>query len=119
MGLGSWLKRHLIQSSRFHLHQEVAATPGELIDLIDRFIDGPMRYPMEWDDFISWEQANPSVEAVRQTIGAYESELFSGTKAGRNAYRRQVIEERNRLAAIIGRPQRDLPMLGDALGDSP
>ena len=60
MGIGAWLKRLLVQSSHIHLHQEVATTPGDLIDLMDRFIDGAMRYPLEWDDFISWEQTNPT-----------------------------------------------------------
>jgi hypothetical protein len=114
MGLRTWLKRVLEQPSHVHLAQEVAGTPGDLIDLIDRFIDGPMRYPLEWDDFISWEQANPNVEAARQAIGQYEPWLFSQSAAKKNAYAYRVIEERNRLAAIIGRPQRDLPSLGDA-----
>jgi hypothetical protein len=31
-----------------------------------------------------------------------------------NVYRYRVIEERNRLAAALGRPQRDLPLLSDS-----
>lgn len=111
MGLRTWLKRVLTQSSRVHLHQEPASTTGDLIELIDRCIEGRLNYPMEWDDFISWEQANPNVEAARDAIGKYEPWLFSGSKAKRNAYWHRVVEERNRLAALLGRPQRQLPAL--------
>lgn len=70
-----------------------------------------MKYPLEWDDFISWEQTNPNLEAVREAIGRHEAWLFSGNKAKRIAYLQRVIEERNRLAALLGRSQRDLPTL--------
>ena len=111
MALGPWLKRIFEQSPRVHIRQEVAATPGDLIDLIDRFMDGRTRYPLEWDDFISWEQTNPNVEAVRREIGMHERWLFSEDRAKINAYGFRVVEQRNRLAAIIGRPQRPLPTL--------
>ncbi len=103
------MKRFLEQSSHIHIRQDVAATPGDLVDLIDRFIDGQPRYPLEWDDFISWTQRNPNVEAARQAIGQYEWMLFSDSLAKRNVYCCRVIEERNRLAATIGRPARELP----------
>ncbi|MDP1601613.1 MAG: hypothetical protein Q8M13_20835 [Phenylobacterium sp.] len=111
MALGAWLQRIFVQSSRVHICQDVAATPGDLVDLIDRFIDGPMRYPLEWDDFISWEQANPNVEAARREIGKHEEWLFSRDSSKISAYSFRVVEQRNRLAAIVGRPQRPLPTL--------
>jgi hypothetical protein len=113
MRVGIWLKRFFEQSSHIHARQDVAGTPGELIELIDRFVDGPMRYPLEWDDFISWEQANPNVERVRRSLGRNESWLFSRSKSKRNAYVYRLVEERNRLAAAIGEPQRELPAIGD------
>jgi hypothetical protein len=111
MTVGAWLKRIFEQSPRVHIRQDVGATPGDLIDLIDRFMDGSTRYPLEWDDFISWEQTNPNVEAVRREIGAHEGWLFSKDRAKINAYGFRVVEQRNRLAAMIGRTQRPLPTL--------
>jgi hypothetical protein len=100
------LKRLFVRSSFVHLHQDPATTPGDLIELIDRFVDGRLHYGLEWDDFISWEHTNPSVEAARQTIGAHERLLFSGSRQARDLYCAHVIEQRNRLAAVLGRPQR-------------
>lgn len=111
MALGAWLKRIFEQSPRVHIRQDIAATTGDLVDLIDRFIDGSVRYPLEWDDFISWKQANPNVEAVRREIGKHEEWLFSGDSSKISAYGYRVVEQRNRLAAIIGRPPRSLPAL--------
>ncbi len=86
MGLMHWLKRLFAHSSRLHLHQEAASTTGELIDLIDRCIEDRLYYPMEWDVFISWEQANPHVEKVRQIIGGYPHDTLGAT-AGRKIIR--------------------------------
>ena len=119
MGLRVWFKRLWERTPRvhFHVHQEVAATPGDLIDLIDRFIDNDPRHPFEWDDFISWDQDNPNVEAARQAIGKYEGWLFSRNRSKIDAYAYRAAEERNRLAAIIGRPLREMPAL-DATGEA-
>ena len=111
MGLRAWLERVLTHSSHIHLHQEPASAPGDLIDLIDRCLEDRLSYPLEWDDFISWEQANPNLEAARNAIGKQEPWLFSGNKAKQNAYWYCVVEQRNRLAAVLGRPQRKLPAL--------
>lgn len=119
MGLRGWLRRIWERFPRvhFHVHREVATTPGDLIDLIDRFIDNQVRYPFEWDDFISWEQDNPNVEAARQAIGKYEGWLFSKNQSKIDAYAYRAAEERNRLAAILGRPLRELPAL-DSVGEA-
>jgi hypothetical protein len=81
-------------------------TPTDLVSLIDRFIDGNVSYPLEWDDFISWPQDNPNLEAVRLRIGERESLLFSDKAEDKTKYGQIVINERNRLAAILGIPQR-------------
>jgi hypothetical protein len=72
------------------------------VNLIDRFLDDNVHYPLEWDDFISWENANPFVEKVRNNIGRHEALLFSKNARDRKEYRQILVEERNRVAAIIG-----------------
>jgi hypothetical protein len=117
MRIGTWLKQLFVKSSFVHLHQDPAATPGELIELIDRFVDGHLRYGLEWDDFISWEHHNPAVEKARCAIGAVERLLFTRTKAGHDLYCARVIEERNRIAAVLGRPLRDWHMSSPSADD--
>ena len=107
-GFGAALRRWLIHSSVVHLRLDPAATPGELVELIDRFVDGPLRYPLEWDDFISWESSSPAVETVRRKLCEHERWLFSRSVKLREAYANVAIEERNRLAALLGRSVRPL-----------
>lgn len=38
------------QSVHVHVRTSEIQTLRELIDLIDRFIDGEVAYPLEWDD---------------------------------------------------------------------
>jgi hypothetical protein len=106
MGLRARLREFLRRSSFIHQHEQPANTPAEFIDLADRFVDSQPRYPLEWDDFISWDNSNPELEAVRNRIGELETALFSGSTIGRKMYANRVIEERDRLAAILGRPAR-------------
>lgn len=40
----------------------------EVADLIDRFLDGPVTHPYEWDDFLSLRDRTPEVEQVRREI---------------------------------------------------
>ncbi len=61
-----------------------------------------MRYPLEWDDFVSWENSNSSLEAVRLRIGEAEALLFSGDAAKKRRYIEIIIAERNKLAGIVG-----------------
>lgn len=96
-----------VQSRRVHLRQNPAEDTRSLVDLIDRFLDGPMRYELEWDDFISWRNENPHVEDIRNRIGQFEPLLFSKNKADRTMYRSKLIEERNRLARLLGMRVRD------------
>jgi hypothetical protein len=83
----------------------------DIIELFDRFVFGPeMRYPLEWDDFISWESGNLQAEEVRLRLGEHERLLFSQDKALMKKYSVIVVEERNRLAVILGIPTRELPI---------
>lgn len=109
--IGRLLKRiqgAFVQNRRVHLRQNPAETTRDLVDLIDRFLDGPMRYDLEWDDFISWENGNAHVEEVRNRIGQFERLLFSKDKLDRALYREKLIEERNQLARFLSIPVRDI-----------
>ena len=75
---------------------------SELVLLFDRFLDGPMAYPLEWDDFISWRNSNPNIEEIRNRIGQSESLLFSRDINDKAEYRRVIVTERNRAAALAG-----------------
>jgi hypothetical protein len=48
---------------------------ADAIDLIDRFLDGEVSYPLEWDDFISWEHPNPTIDGY--ALRSVNSNLFS------------------------------------------
>jgi hypothetical protein len=65
-----------------------------------------MRYDLEWDDFISWKADNPQIEQIRNRIGEHEILLFSGNMRNRELYANYIVEERNRLAAILNIPLR-------------
>ena len=84
----------------------MASTPTELISLIDRFMGDELRYGFEWDDFISWEQGNWLVEEARNAIGEFEPFLFSKEASEREIYMAAVVRQRNKIAALIGAPQR-------------
>jgi hypothetical protein len=78
----------------------------ELVDVIDRFIDGTLKYRLEWDDFISWENENGAVEAIRDKIAALEPMFFSAHLVDRSRALALLVEERNRAAALCGRSSR-------------
>jgi hypothetical protein len=40
----------------------------EVADLIDRFLDGRVAHPYEWDDFLSVRDRTPEVERLRREI---------------------------------------------------
>lgn len=111
-----WLKSLLRNSSLIHVRQSDFSKPSEVIDLIDRFIDGNTRYDLEWDDFISWNNTNHNIEKLRTEIGKYEYLLFQRKdKYSRLNYCNKVIEQRNILASKISLPTRPLLTLGDFL----
>ena len=107
------IKNFLVNGQTIHLWQDNASSPGELIGLMDRFLDGNYIYPMEWDDFISWENDNANFEQIRQRIGMHEALLFSGEVGGMKQYKAYVLDERNRLAGIVGIPVRLMPGDGE------
>lgn len=97
----------LIRSTRVHLHNESASSAQEIVGLMDRFLDRKPRYDLEWDDFISWENENTQAEQVRERIGKFEPLLFSSSLRDKLKYRNFIVEERNRLALLLGVPARE------------
>jgi hypothetical protein len=102
-----FLRRWLPSSPHVHLRQRGPEAFSELVALFDRFLDGPMAYPLEWDDFISWKNQNPNIEAIRERLGQSEAMLFSRDPAQKARYGAAVIEERNKAAALCGLAARD------------
>jgi hypothetical protein len=100
------MRKWFRMSPHIHVRQHGVDSVGDLVDLIDRFIDDRMNYDLEWDDFISWKHDNHFIENVRQTIGAQEQLLFSKDKADRAEYVKELVHVRNRAAALIGLPPR-------------
>jgi hypothetical protein len=96
MGFLRWLRSKLRTSAIVHIHEEVGSVAGA-IDVIDRFLAGDVNYPLEWDDFISWEHPNPTIERLRTEIGEFEPLLFEGD---RNGYAREVKAIRDRYAPL-------------------
>lgn len=101
--LRSWLHT----SSHFHIREHGVTSLNDAVRLIDRFIDGNLEYPLEWDDFISWRHDNIEVDNLVDAIGRYEPLLFSKKSSDRTVYVERLLEERNRVAALIGVPTRD------------
>ncbi|MFT3789477.1 MAG: hypothetical protein QM741_00035 [Rudaea sp.] len=95
-----------VGSRHFHVRQNVAANAGDLVCLIDRFVDDKLKFPLEWDDFISWENENPGIEAVRKKLSALEPLFFSSNKLDRHQALKKLIQERNCLAGLCGLPLR-------------
>ena len=107
----SCVSRIFREAPYVHFRERGVHDFADLVGLIDRFIDGQIRYGLEWDDFISWKQENPNVEAIRQRIGSHERLLFSKSPEDRTAYVSVLIEERNRAAAFVGIRAREDNML--------
>lgn len=100
------IRQWLHHSPHVHIRFEGICSLSDLVDLIDRFIDGQMKYDLEWDDFISWKHANPNIESIRQRIEATQPLLASGSKTDLAQFIDGLIEERNQVAALIGMPPR-------------
>jgi acyl-CoA hydrolase len=100
--LTSWLRR----SERVHVRVRGVNDLSDLVGLIDRFLDDRVQYPLEWDDFVSWKHESVHIEKVRQLIEQHEPLLFSKTSSDREKYAAMLIEERNRVAKMIGSPLR-------------
>jgi hypothetical protein len=80
---------------------------SELVALFDRFLGTGLAYDLEWDDFISWRNKNPNIEEIRDRLGNFEPLLFSQDYHDKAEYRRQVLSERNRAAALAGLAARE------------
>jgi hypothetical protein len=99
------LRKCLRDSARFHVRDHEIESLAELIDLLDRFLDDDLSYPLEWDDFISWKNPNPSVERVRDRIADLERQ-FVGTDQERTDALAKVREMRDQIALSLGRSKR-------------
>jgi hypothetical protein len=97
-----WLRN----SERLHAREQPVGSLTDLVSLVDRFLDGTLRYPLEWDDFVSWTCADPGIEAFRERIADLEPLFFSSVDADRRMGVARLLEERNRAVALIGRPHR-------------
>jgi hypothetical protein len=40
-------------------------TPGQIANLIERFLNGTSLYPQEWNDFVECGQPDPTLDAYR------------------------------------------------------
>jgi len=105
--LRNWLRT----SPHIHVRQHSPTTTRELVDLLDRFLYGEMLYELEWDDFISWANANPNIEQIRLRILESERLIFSKAQKDRQQGLELIVNERNRAAALAGVDARDPPPL--------
>jgi hypothetical protein len=96
------IRRWLRNSSRIHLREQPVSDLRSCVALLDRFLDDRLRYPLEWDDFISWNHDSPSIESIRLIVADTEPMFFSKDPSQRRRARAMVITERNRVAAIVG-----------------
>lgn len=104
------LRRWFQQSPRVHLREQPVHDLRSCLGLLDRFLDGATRYPLEWDDFISWESDSPGIESVRDRFASLEPLFMSKDSRDRERARSVFLEERNKLAALVGAPARaELP----------
>jgi hypothetical protein len=97
-----WLR----SSARIHARQQPVGSLTELVALIDRFLDGTLRYELEWDDFVSWTCEDPGIEIFRDRIADLEPLFFSSAEDERRMGVARLLEERNKAAAFAGRPYR-------------
>jgi len=96
------LRRFFRESPRIHLRQKSPDNLRDLVGLFDRFLDGTLGYDLEWDDFISWSNPNPNIEAIRERIADAEPLFFSKHERDRRQAVGLLLEERNQAAALIG-----------------
>jgi hypothetical protein len=101
--LSSWFRN----SPHFHLRQKSPETIQELVELLDRFLDGNLNYELEWDDFISWTSQNPNIEKIRERIAKTEPLFFSKNSSDRELAVKLLVSERNNAAALISLKARD------------
>ena len=100
------LTRWLQRSPHVHIRGSGVNSVSDLIDIVDRFLDGETRYALEWDDFVSWDSSVPAIETFRRTIAQSEPMLFSKDPVQIARGVSILIEQRNKAAALIGKPLR-------------
>ena len=100
------IRRWLRSSPRVHLRERPVSDLSSCLALLDRFLDDRLRYPLEWDDFISWNHDSPGIESIRLVMADTEPMFFSKDRSQRHQARAIVVAERNRIAAIVGMPER-------------
>jgi len=49
--------------------------PGQVADIIGRFLSSSMRYPQEFNDFFEWRLADPKLDAYRRTCKILHTEF--------------------------------------------
>lgn len=96
------VSRFFVHSRHVHRRQAGVSSLSEVVNLIDRFIDDGLSYPLEWDDFVSWENASPGIEKIRVEVAALERKFFSADKVARDEALDELVRIRNRVAAILG-----------------
>jgi hypothetical protein len=92
----------LRRSKHVHLRRTQIDSPKEAIDLIDRFVDDKLAYPLEWDDFISWKNSNESVERLRDQLADLEAALMAVDRNQRDQGVAKMIQLRNHYAKLLG-----------------
>jgi hypothetical protein len=102
--LAHWL-RH---SRHVHIRESGVHSLPDLVNLVDRFLDDELRYGWEWDDFVSWDNSSPAIEAIRERIAQAEPLFFSKDPAQIARGVEILLEERNRAASLIGESIRPL-----------
>jgi hypothetical protein len=102
------------QSSHLHIREASVHDVRACVELLDRFLDGSLRYPLEWDDFISWEHENLHVEATRKAVAQTEPLFLSGDLAQRSQAIDIVVHQRDGLARLAGVPGRGGKRANDA-----
>ena len=100
------IRQWLRSSERVHIRESRVVGLPQLVALFDKFLDDNLDYPLEWDDFISWENANPEIEVFRDRIAGLEKALLAGSDQERDEAIREVISVRNLVAERCGIPAR-------------
>ena len=101
-----WVRDMLVKSPRFHLRNSEVESKADLVDLLDRFIEDNLQYPLEWDDFVSWQNSNRVVEDARLEIAALENDFCSNSTSDREKALRTLKGIRDHIAASLGRPSK-------------
>jgi hypothetical protein len=102
-----WLSDCMVKSSVVHIRGRKVTSVKEAIQLMDRFVDNNVEYPLQWDDFISWKNSNPFVEKVRDELADLESYFFSRDPQIKRQGANKIINVRNKYTMQLGVPLRD------------